>query len=141
MKRYYVCKIIGDGLSPDSAFRPAISDIIDPKTGTLAFVHSAVMPPIVNGAPEVPWCLVIAGGQDHKLAESHQDITKIPDFSLDIRLSAMQTATKMSMFNALTDRGIDVSDISNAEAMRDLIRSLGRKIDPDFSENRFDVIE
>lgn len=33
-----ICKIIGDGKSIATAFRPAIGDVVDPKTGNVAFV-------------------------------------------------------------------------------------------------------
>ena len=39
----YTCQIIGDGKSPDTAFRPAINDVKD-SNGDPAFKHECAIP-------------------------------------------------------------------------------------------------
>lgn len=139
MKRYYVCKIIGDGQSIATAYRPAINDIVDPATGLKAFITSAIIQTDANGQPVLPWCLVIASGQRHALAAAHPDIDPLPDYPLDVKVSAMNTLTRNRALQKMQARGIDVSDLSQADGFRDMIRSLGRKHEPTFSEDDFDV--
>lgn len=141
-KAYYVCKIIGDGQSPETAFRPAIQDVIDPKTHLKAFNTSHVI--AINpatGQPVKPWCLVIAAGPDHSLVRNHPDIDAMPDYGLDVKISSMHTPTKNGMTAKLNARGIDTSALGNADGYRDLIRGLGRQHDAAFDEKAFDVSE
>jgi len=139
MKRYYVCDIIGDGQSPETAYRPAIADIVDPQTHLRAFeisVESKVNP---DGTPALPWCLVIAAGQNHALADGVQGIDGLPDYPLDVRLSAMHTPTKLAAFARLSARGVDTTSLSNADGYRDVVRTLGRLHNSIFDEDAFDV--
>lgn len=139
MKRYYVCKIIGDGIEPETAFRPAIHDIIDPSTGMRAFDYSAAIVTDENGQPVSDWCLVIAAGRDHKLAANNPDIDQLPDYPLDAKIAAMHTPAKNQAMARLQSRGINTGKFANADGYRDLIRGLGKEHDANFSEDSFDV--
>lgn len=139
MKRYYVCKIIGDGIEPETAFRPAIHDIIDPQSGLRAFDYSAAIATDAQGQPVSNWCLVIAAGRDHRLVANHPDIDALPEYPLDAKISAMHTPTKNQAMAKLQARGINVAKFANADGYRDLIRSIGREHDENFHEDKFDV--
>lgn len=139
MSRFCVCKVIGDGLSPETAFRPAIDDVIDPVTGFRAFntsVTLAVDPK--TGQPLNDWCLVHAAG-NFKLVADNADIDLLPDVALDVKVSEMPT--KLEMGSKLQAREIDTAFISNADGFRDVIRDLGKLHDANFDEKNFDVIE
>lgn len=140
MKRYYVCRVLGDG-TYSNPYRPAIADTIDPKTGIKAFAMALVMATNQDGSPKLPRCLVIAAGQDHALVRNHADIDALPDYPLDVKVSAMNAATKAAAFARLQARGIDVSNLGQADGFRDFIRELGRQHEPTFSEDSFDVQE
>jgi len=141
MKRYYVCKIIGDG-SYESPYRAAIADIVDQKTKLRAFTFAAtIKSDPATGKPVLPWCLVIAAGADHSLVQGNPDIDPMPDFPLDAKLAAMDTDTKIATLDKLSARTIDTTTLSNADGYRDLIRSLGQKHVATFDENKFDVVD
>lgn len=140
MKRYYVCKVIGDG-SYESPYRAAIADVVDPSTHLLAFTIAATIKSNPDGTPALPWCLVIAAGKNHALVNSNADIDPLPDYPLDVKLSAMNTATKLAAFNKMAARGINTNALSNADGYRDLIRGLGQQHEASFSEDNFDAPE
>jgi hypothetical protein len=144
-KRYYTCKIIGDGQSPETAWRPAIQDIVDAGRGGIrAFDFTAVMPPSdpQTGAPTRDWCLVIASGPDHRLAEGNPDVDPLVSASLDVvRLSALKTADKVLMTQRLQARGVDTARFANADAVRDMIDAIGQELQPGFDALKFDVSE
>lgn len=142
MKKYYICKIIGDGLTPETSFRPAIEDVLDPVTGMRAFsTANVIATDPVTGVPIKPWALVIATGQKHGLVANHPDIDPLPDYPFDAKLSAMHVPTKNQMVVKMQIRGIDTSFVGNADGYRDVIRSIGRLHVLDFDENNFDVAE
>jgi hypothetical protein len=141
MKKMYVCTIIGDGLTPATAFRAAIEDIVDPDTGMKAFATAVVIGTDANGQPTHDWCLVHAAGPNHKLAENDPRITRLSDHPPTVKLSSMTTPEKARLGNSLTARGIDVSMFSSADGMGDILEYLGKMHSQDFSLDKFDVSE
>ncbi|MCC6530922.1 MAG: hypothetical protein IT531_00095 [Burkholderiales bacterium] len=141
MKRYAICKIIGDGQEPETAYRPAIHDIIDPRSGLRAFAYVTAIASNPDGTPVHDWCIVLASGKNFALAAGNPDIDLLPDYPLDVKVSAMATPTKTAAFGRLMARSIDVSDLSSADGYRDLIRALGRKQDAAFHEDAFDIAD
>lgn len=146
MKRYAVCKIIGDGLTPETAFRPAISDVTDPQTGFAAYNITSIIGNYPAGHPQAgqpthDWCLVLASGDDFKLVEGNADIDLLPEVDLDVKVSAMHVPTKVEMGEKLVARGIDTSFVGNADGFREVIRQLGELQDATFDEKKFDVAE
>lgn len=142
MKRYYVCKVYGNGdldapnTPTTGAYRPALADIIDPATGMKAFGFTAQISP-----GQHPWCLVIAGGNKHGLVNNHPDIDPLPAYAMDVRLSAMHTPTKVMMMNKLSARGIDTGQFANADGFRDIVRALGKAHGAAFNEDDFDTTD
>lgn len=59
-KRYYVCKLIGDGKSTATAIRPALGDVIDPATGKPAFIYPRGWKDNGDGTATVPEMLAAA---------------------------------------------------------------------------------
>lgn len=141
MKRYAICTVIGDGLTPETAFRPAIQDITDPQTGNAAYSIASVIATAPNGQPALPWCLCVIAGRRMDLAQAHADIDLLPDVPLDIKVQAIQAGTKAAMKARMQARGIDTATVDNADGFRDVVRALGQLHAPDFNENAFDVSE
>lgn len=140
MKRYYICKVIGDGLTPESSLRSPIENVIDPITGAKAFGSvSVIATDPITGQPVHPWTLTVAVGQKHGLLSNHPDVDPLPDYPFDAKLSAMHLPTKTQMIEKMQLRGIDTGFITNADGFRDVIRTLGRRHVADFDENNFDV--
>lgn len=133
MKRYYVCDIIGDG-SFENPYRAAVAD------GT---VNAAVTMPNSDpntGAPLGNWCLCMVATGNHARLNGRAGIDAMPDFPLDGKVSAIQTATRNAVSARLSARGIpDV--FSNSDGYREVIRKLGQQLQPDFSENNFDILD
>jgi hypothetical protein len=130
MKRYYVCDIIGDG-SQENAYRPSVA---------LESVNwAAVMPANdpVTGAPVKPWSLVVVGAKNHAPLGAKPGIDPLPALELDAVLPELSRA---SLRGRLQARGIR-QDIADRNAMREVVRGLGREIEPAFDESTFDVLD
>lgn len=133
MKRYYACDLIGDG-SMDDPYRPAIADY--------GANYVAAYPPqdVSTGAYQGSHVLVLVNAVNHTklMADAGADV--LPDFPLDGKLSAMRTTTLKEMNTMLEGRGFSVT-WGNADGYRDVIRSVGQQLDPNFHEDNFDVAE
>ncbi|MBK5203859.1 MAG: hypothetical protein JJD98_00170 [Polaromonas sp.] len=133
MKQYYLCDIIGDG-SEENAYRPAVSD------HSVSWVGSIPSDP-VTGHPISTWALVLVATNNHAKLRNKPGIDALPDFPMDGKVSAINTATKNAMNLVLERRSIPTGLFGNADGYRDVIRGIGRQIDPAFDENNFDVAE
>lgn len=129
MKRYYMSAIIGDG-SIDNPYRPAIAD------DGVAF--AAVVPTGANGIPLNSHALCVVDTVNHGPLIARHDA--LPDFPLDGKISALQTATKNAMLTRLAALGLDTASIGNADGFRDVIRGIGVQLgEVGFDENNFDA--
>lgn len=131
MKRYYICPIVVE---------------VDPEMGTMYIpkiakygVTASYEIRTVNGIPTTNWALCIVDAQNHGKLISDSEIDPMPDFPMDGKVSAIQTNVRNAMINRLQARGIDTSFIGNADGYRDVIRGIGRVINPNFDENNFDA--
>lgn len=131
MKRYYISPIAGDG-TEFNPYRPKIADY------GVSWVGSIPSDPI-TGKPLASWVLVLVSANNHGAIISDPAIDSLPDFPLDGKVSAIQTATKNTMISRLQARGIDTAFIGSADGYRDVIRGIGQKYEPAFDENSFDV--
>ena len=122
-KRYYFSKMIGTGSEFDP-MRPAVSDY--------GVNFSAEYDPAKTDA------LCIVGTGSHTALLKDAALYGMPDYPLDGKLSAMRSATLNALNTAVTGRGFTVT-WGSADAYRDVIRSIGRQINPNFDENNFDV--
>lgn len=84
-------------------------------------------------------CIVAAG--NHSLLLSDPRIDALPIFPLDGKINAMQAASKNAMISNLNVRGYATGFISSADGYRDVIRGVGKSINPNFDENNFDISE
>lgn len=139
MKRYYVCEIIGSGVSTFDARRPAIVDIVDPSRLMSAFVATDVWAENTDGTPKLPWCFVIASGPNQSLAANVPDVDQLPDIALDAKISTIDAQVKGVILARLAARGIDTTGLRNSDAFRVLLNMLGRLHEADFDVNAFDV--
>lgn len=131
-KRYYISPIVGDG-TEENSFRPKVADY------PVKWVGIIPSDP-VTGLPLFAWTLVLVEAQNHGQLISDGAIDPMPEFPLDGKVSAIHNATKNDMLARLQARGIDTTFIGNADGYRDVIRGVGRHLEPTFDENNFDVI-
>lgn len=125
-KRYYLCDVIGDG-SAESPFRPVIAD------------HG------VNYVGEIDAyktkAFVLVNAVNHTSLINIAGVDALPNFPLDAKINAMQSQAKNGLINAMDRRGFATGLISSADGYRDVIRGIGRELNPNFDENNFDVAE
>lgn len=130
MKRYYISPIIGDG----TEFNPYRAKIADYGVATVSVIASDP-----TGKPLLSYALALVSATNHGRILADAAIDALPDFPLDGKVSAINTATKNAMIAKLQARGIDTSFIGNADGYRDVIRGIGQAIEPAFNENNFDL--
>lgn len=138
--RYYLSKIYGDGDidAPEpwgptvGAFRPAINDVLDPDTGTQAFVaRYSIGVDSQTGLPNKPWVLVAAKGDKHRLLNGHTDITHVADQGVkDVKIGAMEDPKRQTMLSMLTDKGVDLTGFDNAASHRQIMAKMVTDSDP-----------
>lgn len=149
MKRYYICKVIGNGdidaphTPTTGPYRPAIADIVDQASGIRAFSWTQELAMLPNGTPKHDWVLCIAAGtgKSHALAAASADIDPVPDFALDVKLASMHVPTKNQMFSRMRARGISTDAFANADGFRDVLREIGKLHNPNFDETSLDAQE
>lgn len=77
----YQCKIIGDGKSPETAFRPAIEDVLVPVLGTKAFPTWRIVgeiPVDKNGFPTITQVVIeVADDTRAALVAGNPDIAVV----------------------------------------------------------------
>lgn len=88
-----------------------------------------------NGDPIADWALCVLESDNHAAAIADKDVTPLPQYSLDAKVSAMHTPTKSAMVNAFKARGITTDWIGNADGFREVVRTLGKMHNPAFDEN------
>ena len=132
MKRYCIAKIIGDG-TENNPYRSALKNYND-----INHEFGEIAQDPITGQPTHTFVLAIIKTVNISRLIADKDIDVLPDFPLDGKMSAMQTATKNKLADALTKYGVS---IGGADGFRDAIRTIGRVIKPDFDENNFDLNE
>lgn len=130
MKRYYLSELIADPHEP-GAIMPAIAE------SGVSF--SALIPTGPDGKPVSPWALCVVESKNHSALQHDRRLTALPDFPLDGKMSAINNVTKTGFINSLRARGVDTAFIGNTDGFREVVRGLGRMLDPTFDENNFDV--
>ena len=126
MKRYYICRKVGDGTEAN----PIRAKVMD-----YAYASSTA---IYSGAKN--WCLAIVAAADHTEIAADADCYQIPDLSLDAKLSTLPTTIRSKLLQKLTDAGLPVSVTTN-DTVRTLLRQIAGNIVPAWSEDRFDAKE
>ena len=130
-KRYYLSAIIGTGTDGDP-IRPAVADY------GVNFVAEYPPQDMTTGKYSRMECLVLVDAPNHTEIIKDTRASVMPDFPLDGKLSAMRSQTLTAMNTAATNRGYSVT-WGSADAYRDVVRSLGKQLNPNFSEDNFDV--
>lgn len=130
-KRYYISKIIGDGLRPETAFRP--------KVETYGVSWAGSIPTDANGQPLFQHVLVIVNTNNHAVLKNDPDIGAMPDFPLDGKVSAIQNNVKSQAYAMLAAKGFNTATLDGNDGYRDLISAVGKQRDSNFDVDNFDV--
>jgi hypothetical protein len=142
MKRYVISPVIGDGQTPDTAYRSAVGDVqdanainlikSDPETGhpVWFFAFSRV------GVP---------GTLQNVLQVSNSYV--FPDFPLDAQMSQMDSEARSGMVQSVQAFNVDGAgthvDATHADtdSFRTVIEKIARHWQSIFNANHFDVAE
>lgn len=130
-KRYYLCDIIGTGDDMDP-YRPAIAD------HGVAWVGAVESNP-QTGRPLHANTIVLVETDNHARLRADPRIDPLPDFALDGKMTAINTAARNAMQAVLTRRGFVTSTLNNADGYRDALQAIGRQRSPTFNVDSFDV--
>lgn len=130
-KRYYLAEIIGDG-SEANPYRPAVAE------HNVAWVGAIDSDPD-TGKPLHSNTIVLVETENHARLRADSRIDPLPDFALDGKMTAINTAARNGMLTALTKRGFSTAAINNADGYRDALQQIGRQRSAVFDINNFDV--
>lgn len=130
MRRYYISPIVGDG-SDLNPFRPKVANY---GVAWVACIASGL-----NGGPKHNWALVLVNAIDHTPLIDDPDIRAIPQAALDNTLATLSTQQRQFLRSIIDGLGLDTSQITAQTTLRQVLRYLGRTLDANFSESRFDV--
>jgi hypothetical protein len=131
-KRYYICDVIGTG-DETNPFRPAVADYNVSWTGSIPV-------DMVTGQPLYTWAFVLVATDDHTVLRSDKRIDTMPDFPLDGRMNAINSAASKALENALSRRGISLT-WNSTEGYREVLQAIGKRLGPNFDIDKFDVTE
>lgn len=142
-KEIYLCKILGDGQSPTTAYRVALTDVHDPAdpNGPHPFrIQSVIGNDPNTGAPLYPWALCIAESNRHSLTRNNADIDAMPQPALRaVALSSISLSVRAQMFSAIVGRGLDLSNFNLASSYDELLAHMIQLHQPNFPIEDFDV--
>jgi hypothetical protein len=130
-KRFYVSPIVGDGLTPETAYRAKLSQY------GLAF--SAIIPTNSSGVPLFNWCLCIVNGLDHSALVADSQLDAFPEITLDSTLSVLTNQERNRLLGFLSKRGIPTAGINGNTTFREVLELLGKFLDISFTTTKFDV--
>lgn len=137
MKRWILSKIVADE-DPEFGvvYRMAIQRYQD-----FAYAFGEVPVDPETGIPTNAFGFALVASKDMARFRNDLDVDVLPDFPLDGKVSALHQPTKVAMRGVLEKHGLPVSLADNADGFRDVVRGIGRAINPAFDEDRFDVSE
>lgn len=132
MKRYYICPLTGSGTIADP-YRLRLPPRVS---------HAAVIPTGPDGLPLRNWGLaqVVADPAIHAALAADQDIDALPSGGFDERADGdLTTIQRAALAIRLRDRGLTIAEAEAAlrGTVRQLVRTLGQRLEPDFDEAQF----
>lgn len=98
-KRLYLSKVIGDGLTPETAFRPACAD--------LPGRWDAELPLGPDHRPRHGQCLAVVHADDQREHLKHADLYVLPDMDPDGPIASVSLAQRVALRNRLVAAGLD----------------------------------
>lgn len=131
-KRWFICPVVGTGTS-DDPWRAKAHD--------LNVNCTAVIPSNPDGSPQFNWCLVKVAAIDFTALAADGTIDAWPNVSLDTTVNQLPAAVRNRLKTALTNRGIDTSDLTGATPLRLILRRIGRSMQSSFHEDLVDIVD
>lgn len=143
MKRYYLSKIFQDTAGTyviPGAWMHALQ-----KYPNREYVGGEIAVNPTTGVPTEKALLVLVGGKHHAALVNDPDLIPMPDVSPDIKVSSIHTPTKLKAKADIKKLGYtqaEVDDVwDNADGMRDVLNHYGKRNNPAFDANDFDLTD
>lgn len=129
-KRWFLCPVVGTGAADDPYRAKAHDYGVD---------YSAVIPSNPDGTPRFNWCLAKVAASDFAALDADGAFDAWPNVSLDTTVAQLPLAVRNRLRTALTNRGVDVSDVTGQTPLRAILRRIGRAMEPLFDPDVLDV--
>lgn len=144
MRRFYLSKI---------------REVFDPTLGTNVWRHRFQDPGFEDldlqggeiasdpqtGIPTQVATLVLVGGINHAPLAADDELAIFPDVPLDLKVSGIHVATKNLLKAKIKALGFTAEETesiwTNADGVRDAVTAYGRKNNPGFDADNFDLYE
>lgn len=142
MKRYVISPVIGDGLTPNTAYRSAVGQVQDANTVDLIKSDPETGHPV--------WFFAfsrvgVPGTLQSVLQVSNAYV--FPDFPLDAQMSTMDSDIRTAMVQSVQAYNLDGNGThvdathSDTDSYRTVIEKIARHWQSVFNANHFDVSE
>jgi hypothetical protein len=133
--RVYLCPVVGDGQSIETAYRPALGRVVRPAT--------MLMPTNPDGSPRFGWALVVGRASDWSAADAVDGTERL--FGIDLpdsvdtfaelkaylqsrTVGEIPAARRQALNTRLTSRGIDTSQITLQTTWWQVLRGICRHL-------------
>lgn len=126
-KRYYLSDIIGDGLSTETAFRPAIADY--------ASDFVADIPSQANGSPLNASAIIAVEAQDHTGFSNLPNIDQLPDMNPRELITTLPPQDRNQIIDFIQSRNIQ--GLGNPFEIS--YEDIGKALNPNFNIDNFGV--
>lgn len=90
-----------------------------------------------DGTLAMPWGFCVIEVANHLPLLADSELAVLPEFPLDGRVSALTPGAVNVLKSGMGRFSIATSLVDNATGWREVVRGLGRLLDPDFNENDF----
>lgn len=139
MKRYYLSKIkLVTDPNLGQVYRHRLQEIPG-----VWYEGGEIASDPITGIPTHPALLVLVGSADHKKFRDDPELIGLPQVVPDVKLSAVHTQTKMRAMDEIKALGFAPQEVdtvfSGADGFRDVLNHFGRKNNPDFDVDKFDL--
>lgn len=124
--RHYFAPITGTGADSDP-YRAKVAD--------LAVSHVAVIPSRPDGTPRFPWALVMVAAGSFAALDSDPALAGLPAVNLDLTLAELSTTARDRLLTLCQERGIDTTGVTGATTLRQVVRRIGRHLEPAYDEH------
>jgi hypothetical protein len=138
--RFYLCPLVGDGLSEETAYRPQLAGLAN---------FASMIPHNPDGTPKFNWCVAVARQADWTALDADAQLERL--FGIDLpdtidtfaelkaylqskTVGDIPVARRQAINDKLTARGIDTSQITLAttwwQVLRGIYKKLNNGVDP-----------
>ena len=149
MKRYYLSKIFKDvagDFGPPNAWHHRVQVLGRiPNTTRVQYQGGEIKVDPATGIPTEKALLCLVAAIDHTQLQNDSQIVPLPAVAMDVKVSSIHTPTKLVVKDKIKALGHGDAETEaiwgNADGLRDVINAYGRKNNPDFDVNNFDLDE